>query len=113
MRASSYPMSGYSATIILTTGLISRPTYLTTPPWFFNGVRIQWFPTNELQIEPWVINGRQPYGKFNTNPGLGGQILYMPKEWLKLVFNQYGFGEDNVGLPHTQRVHTDDSIGVR
>jgi hypothetical protein len=39
--------------------------------------------------------------------------LYMPKEWLKLVFNQYGFGEDNVGLPHTQRIHTDDSIEVR
>jgi hypothetical protein len=37
----------------------------------------------------------------------------MPKEWLKLVFNQYGFGEDNVGLRHTQRIHTDDSIEVR
>jgi len=60
-----------------------------------------------------VINGWQSHGKFNTNPGLGAQILYMPREWLKLVFNLYGFGEDNVGLPHTQRIHTNDSIEVR
>src|SRR6201999_1481408 len=40
-------------------------------------------------------------------------ILYQPKEWLKLVFNQYGFGQDNLGLPKTQRIHTDDSIEVR
>lgn len=39
--------------------------------------------------------------------------MYMPKEWLKLVFNQYAFGEDNAGLPHTQQIHTDDSIEVR
>jgi hypothetical protein len=37
----------------------------------------------------------------------------MPKEWFKLVANQYGFGQDNVGLPHTERIHTDDSIEVR
>jgi hypothetical protein len=91
-----------------------QPSYVSSnTPWFFNGVRVQWFPTNKLKIEPWFINGWQSYGKFNGHPGLGGQILYMPHEWLKLVFNQYGYGEDNVGLPHTQRVHTDDSIEVR
>jgi len=37
----------------------------------------------------------------------------MPKEWFKLVANQYGYGEDNLGLPNTQRIHTDDSIEVR
>jgi hypothetical protein len=39
--------------------------------------------------------------------------LWQPKEWFKLVANQYGYGEDNLGLPHTQRIHTDDSIEVR
>ena len=91
-----------------------QPSYVSSnTPWYFNGVRVQWFLTNKLKIEPWVTNGWQSYGKFNTNPGLGGQILYMPREWLKLVLNQYGFGEDNVGLPHTQRIHTDNSIEVR
>ena len=91
-----------------------QPSYVSSnTPWFFNGARAQWFPTNKLKIEPWFVNGWQSYGKYNGHPGLGGQILYMPHEWLKLVFNQYGYGEDNVGLPHTQRIHTDDSVEVR
>jgi hypothetical protein len=91
-----------------------QPSYVSSnTPWFFNGVRVQWFPTNKLKIEPWFINGWQSYAKFNGHPGLGGQILWMPKEWLKVVANQYGYGQDNLGLPKTQRIHTDDSIEVR
>ncbi len=91
-----------------------QPSYVSSnTPWFFNGLRVQWYPTNKLKIEPWFINGWQSYGKYNGHPGLGGQILYRPKEWLSLVFNNYGFGQDNLGLPHTQRIHTDDSIEVR
>jgi hypothetical protein len=91
-----------------------QPSYVSSnTPWFFNGVRLQWFPTNKLKIEPWFINGWQSYARYNGHPGLGGQLLWMPKEWFKLVANQYGFGQDNVGLPHTERIHTDDSIEVR
>jgi len=91
-----------------------QPSYVSSnTPWFFNGVRVQWFPTNKLKIEPWYINGWQSYGKYNGHPGLGGQLLWMPKEWLKVVANQYGYGQDNLGLPKTQRIHTDDSIEVR
>jgi hypothetical protein len=91
-----------------------QPSYVSSnTPWFFNGVRVQWFPTSKLKIEPWFINGWQSYAKYNGHPGLGGQLLWMPKEWFKLVANQYGYGEDNLGLPHTQRIHTDDSIEVR
>jgi hypothetical protein len=80
-------------------------------------VRIQWFPTNKLKIEPWIINGWQSYARFNKNLGFGGQILYQPNENLKLVFNNYGVGEDNLAYPlgqnpiaGTRRIHTDDSI---
>ena len=91
-----------------------QPSYVSSnTPWFFNGVRVQWFPTNKLKIEPWFINGWQSYAKFNGHPGLGGQLLWEPKEWFKLVANQYGYGQDNLGLPHTERIHTDDSIEVR
>jgi hypothetical protein len=91
-----------------------QPSYVSSnTPWFFNGVRVQWFPTNKLKIEPWFINGWQSYAKFNGHPGLGGQILWLPKEWFKFVGNQYGYGQDNLGLPRTQRIHTDDSIEVR
>jgi hypothetical protein len=91
-----------------------QPSYVSSnTPWFFNGARVQLFPTNKLKIEPWFINGWQSYAKYNGHPGLGGQLLWQPKEWFKLVANQYGYGQDNLGLPHTERIHTDDSIEVR
>jgi hypothetical protein len=91
-----------------------QPSYVSSnTPWFFNGLRVQWFPTNTLKIEPWIINGWQSYGRFNQHLGFGGQVLWQPHEWLKLVSNNYGVGEDNPGLESTQRIHTDDSIEVR
>ena len=57
-----------------------QPSYVSSnTPWFFNGVRIQWFPTHHLKIEPWIINGWQSYNKFNGHPGLGGQLKWTPK----------------------------------
>ena len=82
-------------------------------PWFFNGLRIQWFPTNKLKIEPWIINGWQSYAKYNGQPGLGGQILWRPREWFPFVFNNYGMGKDTLVNPSVSRIHTDDSIVIR
>jgi hypothetical protein len=91
-----------------------QPSYVSSnTPWFFNGLRIQWFPTNKLKIEPWIINGWQSYAKYNGHRGLGGQILYRPYEWLSLVFNNYGNGTDDLGVPGRSRIHTDDSVEVR
>jgi Putative beta-barrel porin-2, OmpL-like. bbp2/Carboxypeptidase regulatory-like domain len=91
-----------------------QPSYVSSnTPWFFNGVRIQWFPTNHLKIEPWFINGWQSYNKYNGHPGLGGQLKWTPTPWLNVIANQYGFGEDNVGLPKRTRYHTDDSIELK
>ena len=91
-----------------------QPSFVSSnTPWFFNGVRIQWFPTNKLKIEPWIINGWQSYNRFNGHHGFGGQILYRPKEWLSLVFNNYGNGTDTLGNPNRVRLHTDDSIEIK
>ena len=91
-----------------------QPSYVSSnTPWFFNGVRVQWFPTNHLKIEPWFINGWQSYNKFNGHPGLGGQLKWTPKPWLDIIANQYGVGNDNVGLPNRGRYHTDDSIEIK
>jgi hypothetical protein len=91
-------------------------------------MRIQWFPTDKLKIEPWIINGWQSYGRFGSKPGLGGQILWRPKSWISLVFNNYGLGEDTLGgvvVGNTQfgvlglngagrtRIHTDDSVQIK
>ncbi|HUN60418.1 MAG TPA: outer membrane beta-barrel protein, partial [Candidatus Sulfotelmatobacter sp.] len=39
-----------------------QPSYVSSnTPWFFNGLRVQIFPTIHLKIEPWLINGWQSY----------------------------------------------------
>jgi len=78
-------------------------------PWFFNGLRIQIFPTKNLKIEPWIINGWQSYGRFNAMPGLGFNITWMPNSHLKLLTNDY-YGSDAAGLPDRKRFHSDNSF---
>jgi hypothetical protein len=91
-----------------------QPSFVSSnTPWFFNGLRIQYFPTKKLKIEPWIINGWQTYARPNGKPGLGGQILWRPTPYLDLVFNNYGLGEDDIGYPGRSRIHTDDSIQVK
>ncbi len=91
-----------------------QPSYVSSnTPWFFNGVRLQVFPTAKLKIEPWFINGWQSYGKFNKKPGLGGQINYRPNSRVSIILNNYGLGTDALGIPNRTRFHTDDSIEVK
>ncbi|MGB6354804.1 MAG: TonB-dependent receptor [Steroidobacteraceae bacterium] len=74
-----------------------QPSFVSSnTPWFFNGLRVQWWPTQNLKIEPWLINGWQSYAKFNSKPGVGGQILWIPNDSFKLVFNSYSIGQDNL-----------------
>ena len=88
-----------------------QPSYVSSnTPWFFNGVRVQWFPTAKLKIEPWFINGWQSYGRFNNRPGFGGQILYRPNGKWSILGNQYAFGRDAFGVTGRTRYHTDDSV---
>ena len=81
-------------------------------PWFFNGIRIQIFPSKYLKIEPWIINGWQSYGMFNALPGLGCNITYMPKENIKMLTNDY-WGTDAAGLLGRHRFHSDNSFFMR
>ena len=95
-----------------------QPSFVSSnTPWFFNGIRIQWFPTDKLKIEPWIINGWQSYGRLGSKPGLGGQILWRPKPWISIVSNNYGMGQDTLGSGNGQfgryRLHTDNSVEVK
>src|SRR5215472_7309043 len=91
-----------------------QPSFVSSnTPWFFNGVRVQIFPTEHLKIEPWFTNGWQSYGRFNHRPGFGTQILYRPNGWLSVLGNQYGFGEETLGVPGRVRYHSDDSIEIK
>jgi hypothetical protein len=81
-------------------------------PWFFNGIRIQIYPTRNLKIEPWIINGWQSYGRFNKMPGFGANVTYAPTSNFKILTNDY-FGTDAAGLPERKRFHSDNSALVR
>jgi len=90
-----------------------QPSYVSSnTPWFFNGVRMQFYPTEKLKIEPWLINGWQSYGKFNHAPGVGGQVLWRPTGAVSIVANNY-WGTDTLGVPDRKRIHTDDSLQVK
>ena len=90
-----------------------QPSYVSSnTPWFFNGLRIQIFPSEKLKIETWIINGWQSYGKFNKAPGFGGQVLWRPNGSVSITANIYR-GVDTLGNPDRTRVHSDNSIQVK
>jgi Putative beta-barrel porin-2, OmpL-like. bbp2 len=91
-----------------------QPSYVSSnTPWFFNGVRIQIFPTKHLKIEPWFINGWQSYASANHTPGIGGQIKWTPTSWVNIISNNYGVGQDDLFTPGRRRIHTDNSVEVK
>ena len=91
-----------------------QPSYVSSnTPWFFEGVRVQIFPTAHLKIEPWFINGWQSYASANHRPGLGGQIKWTPKPWINVISNNYGLGRDDLFTPDRRRIHTDNSVEVK
>ncbi|MGA9888280.1 MAG: outer membrane beta-barrel protein [Candidatus Acidiferrales bacterium] len=91
-----------------------QPSYVSSnTPWFFEGVRVQIFPTAHLKIEPWFINGWQSYASANHRPGLGGQVKWTPKPWINVISNNYGLGRDDLFIPTRRRIHTDNSVEVK
>ncbi|HEX3683281.1 MAG TPA: outer membrane beta-barrel protein [Bryobacteraceae bacterium] len=91
-----------------------QPSYVSSnTPWFFQGIRIQTFPTHHLKIEPWIIDGWQSYASANSRKGLGGQIKYTPFSWLNIISNNYGLGHDDLYAPRRSRIHTDNSIEIK
>ena len=90
-----------------------QPSYTSdNTPWFFNGIRVQMFPTEKTKVELWLINGWQSYGTFNKMPGLGFSILHRPNESTSIISNNY-YGSDVAGIPAAKRYHTDNSFQKR
>jgi Putative beta-barrel porin-2, OmpL-like. bbp2 len=86
-----------------------QPSYTSdNTPWFFNGIRIQMFPTVKTKIEVWLINGWQSYGTFNKMPGVGFSFLHRGNANNSFISNNY-FGTDVAGIPAAKRYHTDNS----
>jgi hypothetical protein len=100
-----------------------QPSYVSAnTPWFFNGLRLQTFPTDRWKAEFWLVNGWQSYGTFNEMPGIGTQQLWRPTGWLSILSNDYwgydtasvaGGGNFPNGNPARQRYHTDNSLEIK
>lgn len=91
-----------------------QPSYVSSnTPWFFEGIRVQIFPSEHLKIEPWFINGWQSYASANSRKGLGGQIRWTPFPWMNVISNNYGLGHDDLYIPNRGRLHTDNSVEIK
>ena len=78
-------------------------------PWFFNGLRLQTFPTDKLKVELWLTNGWQSYGMYNESPGGGWQVLWRPNADWSFVSNEW-IGRDTLGNAPRLRLHSDNSV---
>lgn len=91
-----------------------QPSYVSAnTPWFFNGVRVQMFPTDRLKLEFWITNGWQSYNMYNSAPGLGGVLQWRPTGSLCIISNNYVSGRDTPGNAQRTRRHTDNSLEVK
>lgn len=81
-------------------------------PFYFQGMRVQIFPSDRFKVEPWLMNGWQTYGKWNLAPAGGVQVRWIPKEWLSLSSNFY-LGSDTRGIDERIRFHNDHSVILR
>jgi hypothetical protein len=91
-----------------------QPSYVSAnTPWFFNGLRLQVFPSDKLKVELWLTNGWQSYGMFNSTPGVGLSLWWRPNGWLAVISNDYLLGRDTLANGRRVRRHTDNSLEVK
>ena len=92
-------------------------------PFYFQGARVQFYPTKKFKTELWIMNGWQTYNTFNNRPAFGNSNYYRPNENIQLVANFY-YGNDSrpgadslalgrASYPSVQRFHHDNSIVAR
>ncbi len=91
-----------------------QPSYVSAnTPWYFNGLRLQVFPSDRLKLEFWLTNGWQSYGMYNREPGLGTSVQWRPNGAVVFISNNYLYGADTLGVPSRKRRHTDNSLEVK
>lgn len=82
-------------------------------PFYFQGARIQAYPSKKFKTEVWVMNGWQSYNSWNTGLSIGNSNYYRPNENIQLVANFYLNGKDTRNNPGVRRFHHDNSIVAR
>ncbi|MBW8688267.1 outer membrane beta-barrel protein [Chitinophaga rhizophila] len=86
-------------------------------PFYFQGARVQFYPTKKYKVELWLLNGWQTYNRWSKNIGFGNSNYYRPSENVQLVANFY-YGNDthvagSTSYSKVRRFHHDNSIVAR
>jgi hypothetical protein len=81
-------------------------------PFYFFGGRIQLFPTANLKVELWLVNGWQTFGQWNEAKAGGFFINWRPRENLSLVTSFY-IGQDGPNAGNSLRPYSDNNIQFR
>jgi len=86
-------------------------------PFYFQGARVQFYPTKKYKVELWLLNGWQTYNSWSKNIGFGNSNYYRPSENVQLVANFYYGNDTHVAgserLAQVRRFHHDNSIVAR
>jgi Putative beta-barrel porin-2, OmpL-like. bbp2 len=87
-----------------------QPSYTSdNTPWFFNGLRLQTFPSDKLKLELWLVNGWQTFGQWHETRAGGYQFNLRPSERLSINHSTYA-GKDQPLDPHAVRLYTDNFV---
>ncbi|MVT08017.1 outer membrane beta-barrel protein [Chitinophaga tropicalis] len=86
-------------------------------PFYFQGARLQFYPSKKYKTELWLLNGWQSYNSWSRNIGFGNSNYYRPSENVQLVANFYYGNDTHIAgserLSKVRRFHHDNSIVAR
>jgi hypothetical protein len=78
-------------------------------PYYFAGVRNQWYVAQNAKIELWLVNGWQTFGQWHETRAGGYQFNIRPSERVSINHSTYA-GKDQQLDPHAVRFYTDNFI---
>jgi hypothetical protein len=81
-------------------------------PYYFTGIRTQLYPTQDLKLELWIVNGWQTFGEWHETKALGELIQWRPSERITLTHDFY-LGHEERFDPHALRIYSDNSAQFR
>src|SRR6202022_4173675 len=78
-------------------------------PYYFAGIRNQWFLAQDMKIELWLVNGWQTFGQWHETRAGGYQFNLRPSERLSINHSTY-VGKDEQADPHAVRFYADNFV---
>ena len=78
-------------------------------PYYFAGIRNQYFVSQTTKLELWLVNGWQTFGQWHETRAGGYQVNTRPSERLSFNHSTY-VGKDQQADPHAVRWYTDNVL---